>query len=185
MNPLQDFVSTGFVQRGKWRSPGGGSRRFDSSRNDFVLTWYPGKLNSLIFGGADGEKSKDYLISIFLSLECTKATQTNLCFDDLKVCMDDLKLDIEILQSRVDSIQSYINTTGNSLTNSANIEIEVVRLQVELVKEKTKNSILELKVKNSNEEFEKVKALIHRKNGKFDNPNELIHAPTINENRGT
>ena len=163
---LQDFVSTGLVQCGKWWSPGGGSRIFDSSSNHFVVTWYPGKLNSLIFGGADGEKSKDYLI--FLSLECTKATKTNLCLDDLKVYMEDLKLDVEILQSRVDSIQSCINTTGNSLTNIANLENEVVRQQVELVEEKAKNSMLDLKFKNLNEEFEKVKALIHWKNSKFD-----------------
>ena len=120
------------MQHGKWSSPGGSSRRFDSSTNDFMVTWYPSKLNSLIFGGADGEKSKDYLISIFLSLERSKVTQTRFCSDNLEVSMDDFKLDIELLLSRVDSIQPCISTIGNSFTNITYLENEVVRLRVEL-----------------------------------------------------
>lgn len=155
---LQKFIITGFVQRGKWCSPGGGSKRFDSHTSDFIVTWYPGKLNSLIFGGTDGEKSKNYLIN-----NCLKPVEnvhrSNSCCEDFKACMDDFKLDTEILQSRVDSVQSFISSWGNqSPTELGN---EVARLRSDLEEEKIKNSFLTSEIKHLNEELNEIKSFIH------------------------
>ena len=55
---LKEFIENTFKQVGKWRLPGGSARKFESEDFKFVVTWYPGKLNSLTFNGKIGEHAK-------------------------------------------------------------------------------------------------------------------------------
>ena len=48
---VQNLVVCVFAQDGRWKSYGGSSKKFDSSVADLSCTWYPGKLNSLLFHG--------------------------------------------------------------------------------------------------------------------------------------
>ena len=48
---------------GRWKSPGGKSKQFVSSDFDLVMTWHPGKQNTLLFNGKDGELVRKFLIS--------------------------------------------------------------------------------------------------------------------------
>lgn len=144
---LQNFIITGFVQRGKCWSPGGCSKRFDSHTSNFTVKLYPGKLNSLIFGGTDGEKSKDYLTNNLLK-PADNVHRSNFCWDVLKACVDDVKLSTEILQSRVDSVQSFISIWGHqSLTEK--LGNDVVRLRFDLEEEKTKKTLFWLQKLNT------------------------------------
>ena len=61
---LQNFVKNVAGLSGEWESPGGRAKRFNDSNLDFVMTWYPGKLNSLIFHGKEGESFKKFLVRI-------------------------------------------------------------------------------------------------------------------------
>ena len=71
---LQNFVKNVAGLSGEWESPGGRAKRFNDSNLDFVMTWYPGKLNSLIFHGKEGESFKKFLVRI---LQTNSANQTD------------------------------------------------------------------------------------------------------------
>ena len=60
-----------FAQDGKWKSAGGSSKKFDSAIVDFSCTWYPGKLNSLVFHGEVGVLVKETLIAACKSTSFT------------------------------------------------------------------------------------------------------------------
>ena len=65
---LQNFVENTVGLTGKWRSPGGKAKNFNSSNADLSATWYPGKQNSLLFQGKDGELFKNYLLRLLNSI---------------------------------------------------------------------------------------------------------------------
>ncbi len=44
---------------GNWSSPGGSAKKFIGSNAEISITWYPGKLNSLLFHGKDGPVVQD------------------------------------------------------------------------------------------------------------------------------
>ena len=46
---LKSFFENSLKLSGKWKSHGGKSKMFRSSNLDLAATWYPGKLNSLLF----------------------------------------------------------------------------------------------------------------------------------------
>ena len=48
---LKRITSEIFRLEGKWSSPGGKRKKFESSNTDLSFTWYPDKQNSLIFQG--------------------------------------------------------------------------------------------------------------------------------------
>ena len=61
---LKNFTENIVGLVGCWRSPGGKSKQFVSNDLDLTMTWHPGKQNSLLFSGKDGESLKKLLISI-------------------------------------------------------------------------------------------------------------------------
>ena len=58
----QNFAENVIGMSGTWMSKGK-SKQFTNS-NANVMTWYPGKLNSLTFNGKDGESLETFLVSV-------------------------------------------------------------------------------------------------------------------------
>ena len=77
---LKKCIEYAFAQRGKWSSPGGNSKKFDSFNFDLSCTWYPGKLSSLLFRGKAGNLVKECLIKACMSSTLDEFQ------DNLKVC---------------------------------------------------------------------------------------------------
>jgi hypothetical protein len=73
---LQNFIESSVRVAGYWKSPGGKAKQFVSTCSDFTMTWYPGKLNSLLFHGKDGESFKTFLVSV-LESDFPEQTNTN------------------------------------------------------------------------------------------------------------
>ena len=73
---LKNFVENIVGLRGNWSSPGGKAKRFTSVNSDLIATWYPGKQNSLLFQGKDGDLLKNYLVSV-LDITCAGQTTTD------------------------------------------------------------------------------------------------------------
>ena len=73
---LQNFVKNVIGLSGTWRSSGGKSKQFTDSNLSFIMTWYPGKLNSLTFNGRDGESFKTWLLNVLISKH-VKRTDTD------------------------------------------------------------------------------------------------------------
>ena len=64
-NTVQDakeFVANTICLEGRWKSPGGKTKRVDDLNCDFVMTWYPGKLNTLLFSRKDDDFFKKLLV---------------------------------------------------------------------------------------------------------------------------
>ena len=87
---LQKFIECVFAQQGKWKSAGGTSKKFVSSIADLSCTWYPGKLNSLLFHGKTGDLVNEILVTV------CKSTSFNTFENSVKVCVQN----IPVLNSR-------------------------------------------------------------------------------------
>lgn len=61
---LKKVIHDSFGLRGKWSSPGGGSKRFKSTNADVTITWYFKKQNTLLFQGRDGYLLRDKCVHI-------------------------------------------------------------------------------------------------------------------------
>ena len=64
LGSLRNFVENILGFTGVWKSTGGKSKQFTNSNSDVIITWYPGKLNSLTFNGKNGEAVKKALVTI-------------------------------------------------------------------------------------------------------------------------
>jgi hypothetical protein len=131
---LKEIIESTFKQRGKWWLPGGKARRFDSSTSDFIVTWYPGKLNSLTFNGKIGERARDFLSNLCVAMSIS--TETRQMVDDetkFHPILENFSLDLEILQSRVDSMQSLLSVHDDLLSGTRNLVNEVTRMRIECV----------------------------------------------------
>ncbi len=73
---LEKFVENILGLTGKWKSSGGKAKQFNNSNLDLIITWYPGKLNSLTFNGKKAETFKNFLVSV-LSTNSVKLTNTD------------------------------------------------------------------------------------------------------------
>jgi hypothetical protein len=73
---LHNFVENVIGLSGTWRSSGGKSKQFTNSNTNFIMTWYPGKLNSLTFNGRHGESFKKFLVSVLIT-KCVKRSDTD------------------------------------------------------------------------------------------------------------
>ena len=62
LNSLKNYVENVIGLTGTWKLPGGNAKQFKSSTFDFTLTWYPGKQNSILLHGKDGELFKQILV---------------------------------------------------------------------------------------------------------------------------
>ena len=70
---LRNFVANTIRLEGRWKSPGGKAKSFVGRNCDFSMTWYPGKLNSPLFFGRDGDFIKKLLMSVLNSDSTTQA----------------------------------------------------------------------------------------------------------------
>ena len=73
---LQNFVKCVLKLDGKWWSPGGCSKKFTCYDLDLSITWYPSRLNTLIFHGEASSGLVDTLINV------CKATTTHRIMED-------------------------------------------------------------------------------------------------------
>ena len=62
LGSLRNLVENTLGFTGVWKSTGGKSKQFTNSNSDVIITWYPGKLNSLTFNGKKGEAVKKALV---------------------------------------------------------------------------------------------------------------------------
>ena len=64
LDSLKYFIENIVGLNGRWRSPGGKSKQFNSINADLSITWYPGNQNSLLFQGKDGIVLKDFVVKM-------------------------------------------------------------------------------------------------------------------------
>ena len=187
---LRKAIERIFVQRGKWWSPGGSAKRFDSSVSDFTGTWYPGKLNSLTFNGKIGEQAKDFLINLCVAMSISTEPRENVHDQtDLRTSMGKFNMDLEIRQSRFDSLQSLMSTHNDLLTGADDLVNEVTRMRLELEEEKAKTFMLEQQIKILSEEVMKSKPGIRQASPTKNTvstleTNNTVQVSTISENNG-
>ncbi|CAB4003662.1 AP2-associated kinase 1-like [Paramuricea clavata] len=62
---LKKFVECDLKLDGKWSSPGGCSKKFTCYNLDISITWYPKKLNTLVFHGEESSGLVDALINVY------------------------------------------------------------------------------------------------------------------------
>ena len=147
--------------------PGGNSKRFEASTSDFIVTWYPGKQNTLTFKGRSGCLAKEYLINL-----CAVSAPKNIenvvenrvsrhGFDEN---VGDIMLEIEILKSRFDSLQFLLDSRENPdlhTTSISKLGSEISLLQIDLEEEKNRNKVLEFEVKCLQQEIKTLKQLFN------------------------
>ena len=109
---LQKFIECVFAQQGKLKSAGGTSKKFVSPIADLSCTWYPGKLNSLLFHGKTGD-----LVNVILVTVC-KSTSFNTFKNSVKVCVQN----IPVLNSR-----DTDGMTNSSHTQTSNVSCSAVK----------------------------------------------------------
>lgn len=73
---LKKYVKEKIGIRGKWTSPGGGSKKFISSDHNLSLTWYHKKQQTLLFQGREGNNLKETLINLKISNAQTGVQQS-------------------------------------------------------------------------------------------------------------
>ena len=76
MCSLKNFVKNTVGLTGKWTSSGGKAKQFKNPNSIFIMTWYPGKQNSLVFNGKEGESFKKILASVLETNFAFKQTDT-------------------------------------------------------------------------------------------------------------
>ena len=108
---LQNFVKNVAGLSGEWESPGGRAKRFNDSNLDFVMTWYPGNLNSLIFHGKEGESFKKFLVRI---LQTNSANQTDAITDGVLNTTTKTPLEPNLLSGDLDETTNNTSTHINS-----------------------------------------------------------------------
>ena len=131
---LKNFVENVAGLIGKWKSPGCRAKQFTDSNFDLVITWFPGKHNSLIFHGKKGELFKKLLLDILQTNTANQATKISLegehllrestkrgssslnshncdCRIDSKV-LKDIKSEVAILQRQMESTNAIIDSTN-------------------------------------------------------------------------
>ena len=108
---LKNFVKNVAGLSGEWESPGGRAKRFKDSNLDFFMTRYPGKLNSLIFHGKEGESFKKFLVRI---LQTNSVNQTDTIADRVLNTTIKTSLETKHLLEELDETTNKISTHINS-----------------------------------------------------------------------
>ncbi len=108
---LKNFVKNVAGLSGEWESPGGRAKRFKDSNLDFFMTWYPGKLNSLIFHGKEGESFKKFLVRI---LQTNSVNQTDTITDRVLNTSIKTSLETKLLLEELDETTNKTSTQINS-----------------------------------------------------------------------
>jgi hypothetical protein len=87
---LKRITSEIFHLEGKWSSPGGKRKKFESSNTDLSFTWYPDKQNSLIFQGRGGDTLQNVCIRYCEVKQSKSGTEfSNECFESDRLSADD------------------------------------------------------------------------------------------------
>ena len=92
LGSLRNFVENILGFTGVWKSIGGKSERFTNSNSDVIITWCPGKLNSLAFNGKNGEAVKKALVTVMDNDCAMNATSSS---DSSCYTTTDASLDVE------------------------------------------------------------------------------------------
>ena len=108
---LNNFVKNVAGLSGEWESPGGRAKRFKDSNLDFAMTWYPRKLNSLIFHGKEGESFKKFLVRI---LQTNSVNQTDAITDTVLNTTTKTSLEPKLLSGDLDETTNNTSTHINS-----------------------------------------------------------------------
>ncbi len=121
---LKEIIESTFQQRGKWCSPGGSAKRFDSDVSDFQVTWYPGKLNSLTFNGKLGEKARNFLVNLCeatsMSIEPRESTHTSNepnRYDRLLDELIEVKQSVANMSNAMNKLYDHVAFTVNYIYN--------------------------------------------------------------------
>lgn len=107
--------------------------------SEFILTWCPGKLNSLSFNRKTGERARNFQINLCAatSVESRGNFQGQA---EPSTCIQNISFYIEVLLSRVKSMQTLINTHDDLIFGAHDLMNEATRLRFELEDEKLKKS---------------------------------------------
>ncbi|CAB4000623.1 Hypothetical predicted protein [Paramuricea clavata] len=97
------FVECDLKLDGKWSSPGGCSKKFTCYNLDISITWYPKKLNTLVFHGEESSGLVDALINM-----CAEAISED---DGLSnnVCVSAIHSSIATINPAVDEPEQMSN----------------------------------------------------------------------------
>ncbi|CAB4004552.1 Hypothetical predicted protein, partial [Paramuricea clavata] len=97
------FVECDLKLDGKWSSPGGCSKKFTCYNLDISITWYPKKLNTLVFHGEESSGLVDALINV-----CAEAISED---DGLSnnVCVSAIHSSIATINPAVDEPEQMSN----------------------------------------------------------------------------
>ncbi|CAB3997855.1 Hypothetical predicted protein, partial [Paramuricea clavata] len=168
------FVACDLKLDGKWSSPGGCSKKFTCYNLDISITWYPKKLNTLVFHGEESSGLVDALINVCAEASL-KTTDFELNDNHQKVSIEhDFKLgcqcrilaaDLEGVKLDIAIMCRDIETKFLAAYNSQDSDSEQIsELKHELLKEKEKCSQLEadifILVRGRNREINELKNTI-------------------------
>ena len=150
LTSLKTFVTEVLRQEGKWRSPGGYTKKFIGSNAELTLTWHQGKQNTLMFQGKDGNFIRDKLISLCRAQSCTSklnhGQEQALSIDTgIPTLKDVISKSVQVCQ---DSLQNYsINYSSNCRCACGVLaaDVEVVKLDITILQ-----SRMELLFKSNN-----------------------------------
>ena len=90
LGSLRNLVENTLGFTGVWKSTEGKSKQFTNSNSDVIITWYPGKLNSLTFNGKKGEAVKKAFVRS-TDNDCAKnatLSSDNLCYTTTNTSVD-------------------------------------------------------------------------------------------------
>ena len=109
---LKKFIEFVFAQQGKWKA-GGTSKKFVSSIADLSCTWYPGKLNSLLFHGEAGDLVNEILVT------ACKSTSLNTFQKSVKGCIQNV---LELNSRDIDCMTNSSHTQTSSHVNKLDLD---------------------------------------------------------------
>jgi hypothetical protein len=90
---LKRITSEIFRLDGKWSSPGGKRKKFESSNTDLSFTWYPDKQNLLIFQGRGGDTLQNVYIRYCEVKQSKSATEfSNECYESDRLSADNISV---------------------------------------------------------------------------------------------
>ena len=76
---MQNFVECVLKLDGKWSSGGGCSKKFTCYNLDISITWYPKKLNTLVFHSEESSGLFDTLINVCEAISKDNYLSNNVC----------------------------------------------------------------------------------------------------------
>ena len=106
-------------ERGKWSSPGGGSRKFASSLSDLSITRYCGKQRTLIFQGNVGFNLKEFLIDVCENTASSGCVLDSVARDD--VCLSFVTACGGKVLNNIDECEPAAVFGVENLSNMANV----------------------------------------------------------------